>query len=263
VKVPCAANAAFIPEGTVAVTGLTVIETAAAGLTVRRVDPWTAPSVAVIDDMPTETDVPRPAELMVATVEVPEAQLTDAVTSCWLPSVNVPVARNCWVVPSAIDGLAGLTVRETSAAVATVRDATPDTVPDDAEMVDTPGATLVAKPGVPLPLPIVAIELLEEFHWTEEVMFCWVPSVKAPVAANCSVVPSGIAGAEGVTEIESRAAEVTVSVAVPLILAAVAVMLDWPVPAPPARPAALMVATGREAELQLAELVRSSVLPSA
>ena len=141
-----------------------MIERTAAGVTLRRVDPWTPAKAAVINEAPTETDVPRPAGPTVATVELAEFQLTDAVMSRWLLSVNVPVALNCWVVPNAIDAPFGLTVIETSAAVATVNEAVPDTPPDDAEMVEAPGATLVAKPGVTLALLMVAIEASEEFH---------------------------------------------------------------------------------------------------
>ena len=36
--------------------------------------------------------------------------------TCVLPSLNVPVAVNCWVVPKGIAGLAGVTVIETNAA---------------------------------------------------------------------------------------------------------------------------------------------------
>jgi hypothetical protein len=38
-----------------------------------------------------------------------------------LPSVNVPVAVNCWVFPSETDGSAGVTARETSAGALTVK----------------------------------------------------------------------------------------------------------------------------------------------
>lgn len=43
------------------------------------------------------------------------------VRSCVLPSVYVPVAFNACVVPSAKDGLAGVTAIETSAGAPTVR----------------------------------------------------------------------------------------------------------------------------------------------
>ena len=225
VNVACAVNHWFIPEGTAVDDGFTVIETTDAGVTVRRVEPLTVPSAAVIDEVPTERDVPRPDELTLATAALAELQLTDAVRSCWLPSVKVPVALNGCVVPRAIDGLAGLIVMETRATLLMVSTADPDTVPDEAEIDDCPEATLVANPTVPLMLLTVATEPFDELHWTEVVTFCVLPSLKVPVAANWTVVPSGIVEADGLTAMETSAADVTVSVAEPLTFAAVAVIV--------------------------------------
>src|SRR5271163_652249 len=95
VNVPWAVNAWSNPRGIPSFPGLTTIETTAAGVTVRRVVPLIPPSVAVTRDVPPETDVPRPAGLTVATAVLAELQLTEAVRSCWLPSLNVPIASNC------------------------------------------------------------------------------------------------------------------------------------------------------------------------
>src|SRR5258708_13096286 len=76
---------------------------------------------------------------------------------------------------------------------------------------------------------MLAIEPFDESHWTEPVMFCVLPSVKVPVAANCSVVPRGMAGIAGVMTIETSAAGVTVKVDEPAMPAAVAVRTVWPV----------------------------------
>lgn len=120
----------MIPAGTAVVTGFTAMDTTVAGVTVRRVDPFTSLSAAVIMDVPTERDVAKPAGLTLATAGLAELQLTEVVRSCWLPSVNVPVATNCCVVPDAMEGLAGLTAMDTRAAFPTVRVADPETVPD-------------------------------------------------------------------------------------------------------------------------------------
>ena len=53
-------------------------------------------------------------------------------------SVKVPVAVNCCLRPSAIDGLAGVTAIETSAGCVTVRVVDPLTVPEVAWIVVTP-----------------------------------------------------------------------------------------------------------------------------
>lgn len=256
-------NAWFTPKGVVADAGFTVIETTAAGVTVSCVDPLIAPRVALIAAVPAATEVASALELTVVIAVFPEPQVAEAVRSCVLPSVNVPVAVNCCVVPRAIDGLEGLTAIEASAAAPTARVVEAEIEPEVAEMLEFPLATLVASPTLPFALLMVAMDPSDEFHWTEPVMFCVLPSVKVPVAANCSVVPSGMLGIAGVMEIETSAAGVTVKVDVPAMLAAVAVIVVWPVDALADNPLALTVATVVNEELQVAEVVKSSVLPSA
>ena len=71
--------------------GITAIETSAAGVTVRPVDPKIVPSVAVIVTVPWATDVASPLEpdalLMVAMVVSEELHVAAAVTSCVEASV--------------------------------------------------------------------------------------------------------------------------------------------------------------------------------
>src|SRR4029077_3567357 len=50
---------------------------------------------------------------MFATFVAEEFQLTKGVKVCVLPSLNVPMALNCWVLPKIIEGAAGVTARET------------------------------------------------------------------------------------------------------------------------------------------------------
>jgi len=174
----------LIPDGIEAVDGFTIIDTTVAGVTMKTVEALTAPNVAVIEDVPTDKAVPRPVELTVATASMAELQVTDAVKFCWVPSVKVPVAVNCCVVPSAIDGMAGVIVIDVRAALPTVRMADPDTLPNDAEIVDCPEATLVASPIVPLALLTVATELFDVVHCAEPLTSCVVPSVNVPIASN-------------------------------------------------------------------------------
>ena len=94
-------------------------------------------------------------------------------------------------------------------------------------------------------------------------MSCVLPSLKVPVAANCSVVPRGMVGIAGVMAIETNVAGVTVKVDEPTVLAAAAVIVVWPADALVASPLALAVATDGADELQVADVVKSSVLPSA
>jgi hypothetical protein len=67
------------------------------------------PEVAVTLGLPIATAVASPELLIVATVVLDELQVAEAVKSCLLPSLNVPVAVNCWVVPVVIDGFPGVT----------------------------------------------------------------------------------------------------------------------------------------------------------
>ena len=107
---------------------------------------------------------------MLATPVLPDCQVAEAVRSCVLPSVNSPVAVNCWVVPSAMDGPGGFTVIEAKAATLTVRVVEDDTEPAVAEITHPPVATLVDKPWLPGALLIVATVLSEEPHCTRLVI---------------------------------------------------------------------------------------------
>lgn len=79
---------------------------------------------------------------------------------------------------------------------------------------------------------------------------------------NGCVVPSGIAGIAGVTAIETSMAGVTVRVVDPEINPELAVTLVLPRAILVASPCPLTVAMVPSAVLQVAKLVRSSVLPS-
>jgi hypothetical protein len=263
VNVPTAVNAWFNPKGIAAVAGLTAIETTEAGVTVSSVDPSIPPRVAVIVAVPVAREVPIALELTVATTLLLEPQVAEVVRSWVLPSVNVPVAVNSCVVPNAMDGPDGFTVIETSVAVLTVRVVESEMEPDVAEMLELPLAALVAKPWLPAALLMVATEPSDESQWTEPVMPCALPSLKVPVAANCSVVPRGMVWIAGVMAMETNVAGVTVKVDEPPMPAAAALIVVWPVDALVASPLALAVATDGADELQVADVVRSSVLPSA
>ena len=86
-------------------------------------------------------------------------------------------------------------------------------------------------------------------------------SLKVPVAVNCLVVPTAMLEFAGVTAMETRAAAVTVSDAVPLTPPDVAVMVAVPVPVLLANPVESMLVTEVEDEDQVRE-VSNCVLPS-
>ena len=90
------------------------------GVTVRVVTPLTAFEVATTSVEPAAIPAACPfvpaALLMVATPMLDELQVTVPVRSLVLLSLYVPVAVNCWVLPDAIVGVAGVTAIEMSAA---------------------------------------------------------------------------------------------------------------------------------------------------
>src|SRR6266478_2112692 len=136
---------------------------------------------------------------MVAVAALEELHSTDVVMSCVLLSLKVPVAVNCFVVPTAILEFAGITAIETSVAALTVREALPVTPPELAVIVVLPVPTAVAKPEELTEATLAA----DEDHVTE-VNNCVLPSSKVPTALNCCVVPTAIEGVAGLTAIESR-----------------------------------------------------------
>jgi hypothetical protein len=83
------------------------------------------------------------------------------------------MALNCWFVPNAIEGFAGVTAIETRPALVTVRVVDPLTVPELAAIVVVPVPIPLASPAV----EIVAIVREDELQVTVPVMSCVLPSV--------------------------------------------------------------------------------------
>jgi hypothetical protein len=135
-----------VPRAIRGFAGLMLMESRRAVETVSPVDPLIAPKSALIVLLPVATLVSRPWLLMVAAAGFEEVQTTEAVTSCVLLSLNVPVALNCFVVPTAMVEFAGVTAIEIKVAPEIVSDAVPLTDPALAVIVATPVPTLVARP---------------------------------------------------------------------------------------------------------------------
>ena len=216
------------------------------------------PEVAVMVAVPAATAVARPLLLTVATDVLDEVQVTCVVISWVVPSEYVPEAVNCWVVPTGMLGLAGVTAMEDRVAEVTVRVVLPEILPEVAVMVAVPAATAVARPL----LLTVATDVLDEVQVTCVVISWVVPSEYVPVAVNCWVVPAGMLGLAGVTDMEDRVAEVTVRVVLPRYSREVAVMVAVPAATAVARPLLLTVATDVLDELQVTCVVISWVVPS-
>jgi hypothetical protein len=174
--------------------------------TVSVVEPLTPSSEAWIVAEPVPTDVASPFEpatlLIAATLVRPELQVTVVVMFWVLRSLYAPVAVNCCVAPSWIDGFAGVMAIEINvgATALTVRVVVPLTGPNAACIVDDPTATLVARPET----EIVATEGFEELQVTEFVMVCIEPSLYVPVAVNCCVAPVAIVALAGETASEAN-----------------------------------------------------------
>jgi len=162
-KVPVAVNLIDVPFSILGFTGLIAIETNFVVETVRVVDPLTVPDTALIVVLPAATLLTMPCALMPATAAEDEVQSTDALMSWVLESLNVPMAANCLVVPTAMLEFAGVTAIETSVAAVTLSEAVPLTDPDVAVMVVVPLATPVALPFT----STVATEVVDELHVTE------------------------------------------------------------------------------------------------
>jgi hypothetical protein len=160
-NVPVAVNCLLVPTAMVELAGVTASETRVAALAVRVAVPVTEPEVALMVVVPIPTAVVRPAASMVETPKDDEAQVTEA-SSCVLPSSKVPTAVNCCVVPTAIEGVAGLTVINVKCAGTTVNVLVSLSEPTVAVMVVVPAATVVASPE----LLTVATEVEDELHVT-------------------------------------------------------------------------------------------------
>ena len=239
---PTAVNCWVWPLGTLADCGVIAIETSDAAVMVRTVEPVTDLEVALMVAVPVAMLVARPVLLTVAVEVAFELHVAVEVRFCELPSVNVPVAVNCCVVPSEIDGLAGVTAIETNAAAVTVNVVLPAIEPEVAVILAEPVPTALANPCELAALLTVATVVVSELHCTVFVMFCVLPLVNVPVAVNCCVVPKGMLGIAGVAAIETKAADVTFSVVEPVTDPDIAVAVVLPTATLVASPWAFTVA---------------------
>lgn len=143
----------------------------------------------------------------------------------------------------------------------------PVTDPCVAVIVEDPAPTLVASPGVPAALLIVATLVADDDQVTVLVMVWMLPSEYVPVAVNCWLVPNVTEGIGGSTVIETKVggAVVTVRSVDPTIFPEVALIVLVPAAsalASPCMPAALLiVATLELVELQVTDGVRLYVSP--
>ena len=170
---------------------------------------------------------------------------------------------NCCDVPRTMLGITGVMSMACSTAEVTVRVVPPDFPNKAALMKVEPTVTAEARP---LLVPMDAKAGSVELHAACVVRSWTVLSVKIPVAVNCWLLPSAMLGLDGITPIDTSAADVIVRVVLPEIVPDIAVMTAEPGAADvakPLEPVVLLTATTVEVdELQMAEVVRSSLVPS-
>src|SRR5271163_3222622 len=147
-NVPVAVNCCVAPLVIDGFAGVTAIDCSVAAVTVRSVEPEIDDDVAVIVEVPTPAPLASPAALIVAVEVVPELHVTVPVRFCVVPSLNVPVAVNCWGAPLVIEGFAGVTAIDCNVAAVTVRTVEPENDDDVAEIVDVPTAAPEARRDV-------------------------------------------------------------------------------------------------------------------
>jgi hypothetical protein len=115
----------------------------------------------------------EPAALLTEAIVVSDdVHATDAVRFCVELSVYVPVAVNCWVVPSVMLGLNGVIAIDTSVAAVTVNPVEPETAPKLAVIVAVPWAAELANPFEPDALLIDETVVSELLQFTEVVRGC-------------------------------------------------------------------------------------------
>jgi len=146
--VPVAVNCCVKPFAMLGFAGVTAMETSEAPVTVNVVDPEMPliDAVIVVEPAPTAVASPMvlPAALMVATLVVPDVQVTEDVMSCFELSEYTAVAVNCWCVPCTMLGAAGVTPMVVSVGGVTPPEPVTDTLdpPHPAMNPDTPSSSI-------------------------------------------------------------------------------------------------------------------------
>lgn len=178
--------------------------------------------------------------------------------SCVVPSLNVPVAKNCSVLPRVTVGFAGVTAIELSVPVPTVTVVVPVTPEALAETVTLPPFFPCTRPDA----RTWAMFGLEDFQVKPLKFEDVLPSLNLPVAVSFSDVPFAMRGLAGVMVIETRCAVETVRPVSPLTEPTDAIIVVVPVARLLATPWLLMVTAAGLDEAHSAVAVTSWVLLS-
>ncbi len=195
---------------------------------------------------------------MVDTLARDELQWLFSVMSCELPSLNVPTAANCCVLPALHVEFAGEIASESSVPVPMVRTVVPCSPDADAVIVTDP-------PFFPWAIPLPRIEEIlgfDDLHDTPARFPPVLPSLKVPRATNLIEVWTAILGFAGLMVIPTRCAVVTVNPVEPLIVPNAAAIVVLPGATLVASPRLLIVAAAGLDELHITDPEISCVLLS-
>src|SRR5208337_186731 len=155
------------------VMGITLLSAAALPpVAVRYAEPVIFPDLAVISVVPDARAV-AVALLMIVTSGTEEAQITDAVKGVKMLFVDVPMAENCSVEPTAMLEIAGSTSREKSTAGVTISAVESEMPPDETVIVVV--VVLTIDVAMPVALSIAAAPVFDELQVIPDVRKLDVP----------------------------------------------------------------------------------------
>jgi hypothetical protein len=180
------------------VAGVTAsdFKTAAVTVKVAPLETSVVGSVAMTVATPSESAVASPFDPGAFDTETmpgdADVQVTVFVMFLVVPSLYVPVAASCCVVPSGRLLVAGVTAIERRRAAVTVRLAVPLTPAILAVIVAVPTPAAMATPLLPATLETLAIAFDELDHVASSVRSKVVLSEYVPVATKLCVVPFGV-----------------------------------------------------------------------
>ncbi len=200
---------------------------------------------------------------------VPLVDQAEVVVLSWnVPSLNSSIAANCWVPPTGVEAVRGVTLNDTDFAAVTVKVAgVAIWAPKVAVMVDVPVATPVARPlvGEPERLSIVATAGVPVPQMEAAVLLKVVPSLNVSIASYCCVPETGTEAVAGDTTNDTDVAAFTIKLAVAGecgLAAKVAVMTTVPDVTPVARPVCNPMVAWALLDAQVEVTVLSKVDPS-
>src|SRR5437899_2256885 len=216
--------------------GLTVTDATGTIATVTLAVPLCPSLVAVIVADPTATPVTSPAADTVAIAVFELVHATPRPVSTF-PAASFGVALSCVVAPTKTFAVAGLTVTEVTGTLDTLTAAVPLCPSLVAVIVTAPTAPPVTSPAADT-VAIATFELVQLITRPLSML----PTASLRIAVSCTVPPTYMLGAVGLTVTDATGTIATVTLAVPLCPSLVAVIVADPTATPVTRPLAETVA---------------------